>query len=425
MARHPEEMLISALVNTGDVLQAENLGLTSGHFHEWQEAYDWLIDYKIKYKTEPSKTALLGAFKDFPFSEHSDVTYAVDQVLRSHLKYAVSRLLKETSERIKADEPEEALDLLHSRTQKISANIDASSGIGNSIKDYSTSLDYALERATSDVPLGMPFAHTTIQERTLGMNGGDLWIKAARLGQGKTWDLINDSVENLLAGKKVIFYSLEMNKRQMEYRFQTVLGNRLGYKLTNDQISKGRGLDLLEYKEMLSAISSQVPGELLINDRRRGKITARTIAGQVNKHVPDLVVIDYLSLMSNASKSNYSQSWENISAIVDEVKEVACQFDVPILTAAQINREGERGSWRPPKAVNLAGSDSLGRDADCVVTMKRFGRGAMVYSLEKNRHGQAGDIWFSRFDPNNGDFREITRTEADKILAEEGEFLDD
>lgn len=425
MSRHPEELLISALINTGDVFQAEELGLTTGHLHEWSEAYEWLIDYKIKYKQEPSRTAFLGTFKDFPISEHADVEYAVEQVQRSHLKYTVSKMLREASNKIKSDEPEDALDHLHSQSMKITQGIDAANSMGNSILDYSESLDYALARATSERPLGAPFAHHTIQERTLGMNGGDLWIKAARLGQGKTWDLINDSCASLLAGKNVMFYSLEMNKRQMEYRFQTVLGKQCGHKLTNDMIAKGRGLDLMEYKEMLSDISSKIPGQLMINDRRRGRITARTIAAQVNKYTPDLVVIDYMSLMSSASSNKFSQSWENISQIVEEVKEVACQFDVPILTAAQINREGERGSWRPPKAVNLAGSDSLGRDADCVVTMKRFGNGAMVYSLEKNRHGQSGDLWFSRFDPNNGDFTEISRTEAEAIRERDGEFEDD
>lgn len=425
VSRHPEEMLLSALINTGDVLQAENLGVTTGHFHEWSEAYEWLTDYKIKYKTEPSKTAFLGAFKDFPFSDHSDVEYAADQVKRSHLKYAVTKVIRETANHIKDDEPEIALDHIHSQAQKIASNIDAANSVGNSITDYSTSLDFALERAASETPLGVPFAHPTIQERTLGMYGGDLWIKAARLGQGKTWDLVNDTCAALMQGKTVLFASLEMNKRQMEYRFQTVLGRMLGHDLTNDQIAKGRGLDLLEYKQMLSDISSQVPGTLLINDRRRGKVTARTLAGQINKYEPDLAVIDYLTLMSSSASNKFSQSWENVAQIVDEVKEVACQFDIPVLTAAQINREGERGGWRPPKAVNLAGSDSLGRDADCVVTMKRFGNGAMVYSLEKNRHGAAGDIWFSRFDANKGDFREITRTEAEAILAEEGEYEDD
>lgn len=59
------------------------------------------------------------------------------------------------------------------------------------------------------------------------------------------------------------------------------------------------------------------------------------------------------------------------------------------------------------------------------MTMKRFGNGAMVYSLEKNRHGASGDVWFSRFDPNNGLFDEITRAEAEAIREREGEYEDD
>lgn len=423
--RHPEALLLSALLNTGDVLQAEELGVTTGHVHEYKAEYEWLTDYKIKYRTEPSVSAFKSVFPKFEISEHSDVEYAVDQVKRNHLKWATARLIREATSKLKEDEPEEALDHLMQTTMKIGQGIDAANSIENSIKDYSESFDFALFRSEAEVKPGAIFAHPTVQERTLGMQGGDLWLKAARLGQGKTWDLLNDICANLMVGKNVVIFSLEMNRRQIEYRVQTILGHLLGYTITNDQMAKGRNLDLIEYKQMLQDIAERVPGDLRICDRRRGRVTARTVASLVNKYEPDLAVIDYIGLMSATTKTNYSQSWENVAQVVEEVKEVACQFDVPILSAAQINREGERGSWRPPKAINLAGSDSLGRDADCVITMKRFGMGAMVYSLEKNRHGQSGDIWFSKFYPNVGDFAEISREQAERIKEQDGDYDDE
>lgn len=425
MDRHPEALLISALLNNNNVLAGEEFGITTGHIHEYKAEYEWLTDYKIKYRSEPSPAAFHSVFPRFEISEHLDVEYAADQVKRNHLKWSVARLIRETTTHLKENQPEDALDHMASQVMKISSGIDAANSISDSVKDHSESFEWALFREGNDGPVGAIFAHPTLQERTLGMQGGDLWLKAARLGQGKTWDLLNDTAANLLAGKKVVLFSLEMNKRQIEYRIQTILGRHLGYSITNDQLTKGRGLDLIEYKQMLGEISEKIPGQLLICDRRRGRVTSRTVASLVNKYEPDLAVIDYIGLMGSANKSNYSQQWESVACVVDEVKEVACQFDVPILSAAQINREGERGSWRPPKAVHLAGSDSLGRDADCVITQKRFGNGAMVYSLEKNRHGASGIIWFARFDPNLGDFREITREQAERIKEQEGEFEED
>lgn len=423
--RHPEALMISALLNTGNILGAEEFGITTGHIHEYKAEYEWLTDYKIKYRSEPSLSAFRSVFPKFEISDHQDVEYAVDRVKHNHLKWSVARLVREATAQLKDNQPEDALDHLASQVMKIGQGIDAANTINNSLTDYSESFEWALFRDENETPVGAVFAHPTLQERTLGMQGGDLWLKAARLGQGKTWDLLNDIAANLLAGKKVVLFSLEMNKRQIEYRIQTILGHMLGYTITNDMLTKGRGLDLIEYKQMLGDISQKVPGELMICDRRRGRVTSRTVASLVNKYEPDLVVIDYIGLMSSANRAAYSQAWENVAAVVDEVKEVACQFDVPILSAAQINREGERGSWRPPKAVNLAGSDSLGRDADCVITMKRFGMGAMVYSLEKNRHGASGIVWFSRFDPNNGDFAEISREQAELLKEREGEFEDE
>lgn len=51
--------------------------------------------------------------------------------------------------------------------------------------------------------------------------------------------------------------------------------------------------------------------------------------------------------------------------------------------------------------------------------MKRYGLGASVCSLEKNRHGSSGKCYWTKYDANRGDFSEITRDEADEIRTAE------
>ena len=51
--------------------------------------------------------------------------------------------------------------------------------------------------------------------------------------------------------------------------------------------------------------------------------------------------------------------------------------------------------------------------------MKRYGKGAAVSSIEKNRHGSSVDLFFNKYDANHGDFREITRDAADEIKMSE------
>jgi hypothetical protein len=103
-------------------------------------------------------------------------------------------------------------------------------------------------------------------------------------------------------------------------------------------------------------------------------------------------------------------------------------MNVPVLTASQINREGEnKTGLEPPKLINLSQSDSVGQDADTVITACRW-KGAgntLVLSLEKCRSAQAGLRWWARFDPDHGDLHEITKVEAEELYYAWQEERDD
>jgi replicative DNA helicase len=413
---HPEVLLISSLLNTNEALAGESQGLTPNYFHEYRAEYEWVTDYFLKYKRTPSLEAFKNVFPDFQVVGEKDTKHSADRVKENHLNADLAVLIRETSALLRAGETYAAQDFLAGKVLKLEShrNIKHASA---SIADLSDEImSYAIDRDNSETSRSVPFAHPTLQNATQGMDEGDLCIKAARLGQGKTWSLVDDAVAAILNGNNVLYYSLEMNKRQMAFRFHTVLSNILGYGFTHDMISKGMGLDLIAYKQFLGELPDRIPGSLYISDTSRGLVTPLTIAAEISRREPDLVIVDYMTLLGSSNGQRCTEGWQVVASTVGELKEVATQFGTPILAAAQINREGDsRGHWRPPKAVHLAQSDSLGQDADYVITMKRFSLGTMVYSLEKNRHGQADFLYFTRFNPNKGDFAEIPKNEAEAI----------
>lgn len=422
---HPEALLLSALLNTGDVLGAEERGITPAHFHEYRNEYEWLIDYKIKYKAEPSYSAFKGQFPDFQLLEHQDISYGIEQVHESHLKHQLTKLLRTSATSLaQHSHPAEVLASVQSETFKIGSGYDSAVQISNSVQDYSASFDHALARQEAVIAPGIPFYHPSLRNRADSQQGGDVTVYAARLSQGKSWVLVNEAAHAVLAGKKVVYFSLEMSKRQMEYRFQTMFAKHFGYPFTHSMLHKGHGLDLLAYKQMLQELSEKIPGQLYINDTSRGGVTPTTVAATINKQNPDLVVIDYLTLMGSSSGQRATEGWNIVAAITGDLKHVATTFNTAILTASQINRDGISTNWRPPRVDNLSQSDTVGQDADNVITMKRFGKGAMVFSLEKARSSEGGLLWWSTFDPEHGFFGEITRDEAETIRAQE-EFDDD
>jgi hypothetical protein len=100
------------------------------------------------------------------------------------------------------------------------------------------------------------------------------------------------------------------------------------------------------------------------------------------------------------------------------LKQIAQQYGIPIIAAAQLNREAAnmRDLAGPDK---LAESDAIGRDADAVITARQMSKHVMAMKLAKYRHGRDGYIWYCRFLPNTGHFEEITFDEAQDAIAED------
>ena len=131
--------------------------------------------------------------------------------------------------------------------------------------------------------------------------------------------------------------------------------------------------------------------------------------------------MDYLGLVSLANGTRAIEDWRVMANISNQFKETCIASGLPIAAAAQINREGARGQDLPSLRT-VAQSDAIAQDADVFVTMRRMGP-AMKYGLMKNRHGMSDLQFYSRFDPDEGRFEEITRDQAEQLRDDEDGFL--
>ena len=126
-------------------------------------------------------------------------------------------------------------------------------------------------------------------------------------------------------------------------------------------------------------------------------------------------MVDYIGLAKTDDGRRAVQDWRNVAEISNQLKEIALAKSTRIISASQINRDGAGPSPRPPALHTLAQSDHLGNDGDVVLTMKRYGIGAGVFSVEKNRHGPSQNLFYTLYDPNRGDFSEISSDRANDI----------
>ncbi len=397
-----EAVLLSALLNNQDVLAGQKYGLSVEHFFGYKSEYQWLLNYVENYKCEPSKDAFSVAFPNFQYHSHEDVRSACDMVFKAYGKKNLTSAMTEAAEFLALGDLDVAYKTLVD-AQPLRTHAKP--------KRLLTDLDFLDDWEKPQTVLHTPY--NTLNRVTGGMRPGQLWYFAARPGQGKSAHLVNMVAEAVRAGARVKFYSLEMSEAEVRARFHALLANHYGYKGISLTGIRDRTVDLHTYKQFVTELQDKMEdtgGGLDIHTPAQGLVTPGLISNTAENY--HLNVVDYIGLMRQVSGSRAVDDWRNLASISNDLKLIAGSCATTLLVASKINREGETREGIPPRLVNLAGSDALGQDGDVVITLAGIQNVTSALSVEKNRHGPSARF-YTEFDPDRGNFKEITADEAD------------
>jgi hypothetical protein len=210
-----------------------------------------------------------------------------------------------------------------------------------------------------------------------------------------------------------------MSEAEVRARFHVLFAHHLGVKGISLSDIRERRVDQHHYKTFVQSLDDWLlaqGGDLDIHTPPDGPVTPGVVAAGAGEY--HLNVIDYIGLMGADGGQAGVDDWRLAAKISNSLKETALAASTGILAAAQINREGAHGE-NPPKVVNLSQSDSLGQDGDVVLTMRAKPHDvATALSIEKNRHGASGIPFYTSFNPNYGEFKEIDAETAEGLVME-------
>ncbi|MBR0302334.1 MAG: replicative DNA helicase [Clostridia bacterium] len=249
--------------------------------------------------------------------------------------------------------------------------------------------------------IGMQTGFSGIDRVLVGMGKGDLVIVGARPGMGKTSFAMNIAVNTALrSDKAVCIFSLEMSAEQLATRLLSSEALVDSTKLRSGNISD-------EEWQKLSHSASRLAGcNILINDTAAMTVTGMKSLLRRVKNL-GLVVIDYLGLMQ--SEERIDNKAQEIEKITNNLKRMAKEFGVPIITCAQLNRSTEKRTDNRPTLSDLRDSGAIEQDADIVLFLYRPGEYAKddpekqnkaEVIIAKNRHGSQGIIkmgWLGQY----------------------------
>ena len=245
---------------------------------------------------------------------------------------------------------------------------------------------------------------------TRGLQKRSVIIIAGRPGSGKSAFALNVALNAAINEKKsVAFFSLEMGAEEVVSRMFGCVG-----KIDGDVLKTGK-LKNTDWKKWNEAMSELSDTKFYLDDS--GGMTVSEIRRKCRKLKNsedglDLIVIDYLQLLTSSTKYA-GQRVQEVSEISRDIKKLAMELEVPVIALAQLSRsiEQRRGEDSKPKLSDLRESGAIEQDADIVLFLHSDEYGKYNNNLNrkvdlliaKHRAGSTGTVGLV-FRMNTGSF---------------------
>ena len=246
--------------------------------------------------------------------------------------------------------------------------------------------------------LGIKTGYSAVDRKIGGLNKSDLILIAARPGMGKTSFALNIAVNVALKKRRVAIFSLEMSSEQITSRILSCEALVESNRLRSGSLEEADWVKLVQTAQVLSG------AQIFIDDT--AGITVSEMKAKLRRlHDVDLVIIDYLQLMSSGKRTD--NRVQEVSEMTRNLKLMARELDVPVVVLSQLSRATESRTGHRPMLSDLRESGSIEQDADIILFLYREGyydkdnsgdEGVTVDQnsgeciVAKNRHGETTTV---------------------------------
>ena len=421
-----------------------------------------LKNYLPEDKNNINKVNYLNQLKDSAPSTQNTFNYAkiiYDLYVKRNLVGIAHNIIQETNtnnNNLVENLIENAENDLYNLSQ--TGNSDRSFiNFGNALKGAVDIISEAYKREGKIA--GVPTGFKDLDKKLGGLHKSDLIIIAGRPSMGKTALGTNiafncaikyleekDEFQNkkIVDGGKVAFFSLEMSSEQLATR---ILAEQT--KISGDKMRKAE-LNKQDFNKIAKSTSELENLNLIIDDNPVLTIpTLRARARRLKRlHDINLIIIDYLQLMSSSSNNRNDGRVQEISEITRGLKSIAKELNIPIIALSQLSRQVEQREDKRPQLSDLRESGTIEQDSDVVMfiyresyylerlepirkseeddmkynervsrwqqlTNENYNKAEII--IAKQRHGPIGSIKM-HFDANYTKFSDLTSKDYDNII---------
>jgi replicative DNA helicase len=295
---------------------------------------------------------------------------------------------------------EEALDAAERAIFEVSQRRQTKdwTSMGEVLDKFFDQIDY-LQQHRGDV-VGVATGYSDLDQMTGGLQRSDLIILAARPSMGKTSLALGMAYGAAVVHKRTVgIFSLEMSAEQLVQRILSMETGVDSHRLRLGQIDDN------EWDRISRAFGRLSEAPIFVDDASSSSIMdVRSKARRLQAEQGlDLIIVDYLQLMSGRRTDNRVQE---ISEISRGLKGLARELNVPVVALSQLSRAVESRSDHRPMLSDLRESGSIEQDADIVMFIYREDKyeeesekkGIAEIIIAKHRNGPVGSINLRFFD---------------------------
>ena len=398
-----EQALLGALMFDNGVFERLSDRLRGSHFYEpFHARLFTAVEEHVRQGLLAEPTILMERFKQDPaFNELGGLRYLADLVDRAppaanapdYARVVYDLALRRDLIRIGGDiikdapnpetPAEEQIEQAEQTLYSLAETGKPSSGFVSFSQALSGAVEMAGEAYQRDGGLaGLATQLTDLDQKLGGLHPSDLLILAGRPSMGKTalatniafniarsyrWEPTPEGRKTVNGGV-VAFYSLEMSAEQLAMR---ILADASG--VSSDKLRKGE-IDATDYSRIREA-AIEIGESPLYIDATGGlsiaKLAARARRLKRMEHGLDLIIVDYLQLVTTGDGNGQKNRVQEVSEITGGLKALAKELSVPIIALSQLSRQVESREDKRPQLSDLRESGSIEQDADCVMFVYR------------------------------------------------------
>ena len=356
--------------------------LKSEYFHDNVDraVFNSIVDYVNKYNNNPTADALVIEMGEKNnVKEYDSVVALINELDRSKVDYDEKWLL-DTTEKFCQDKAVynsimESIEILDGKSKKDKGSIpnlltealsvSFDSHIGHDYLEDSEDRFNYYNRKEEHIPFDISLLNDITEG---GLTNKTLNVLMASPGAGKTLAMCHMAANAMTTGHNVLYITLEMAEEK--------ISERIDANLMNVSMADLKSLPKQIYDKKISDIRHKAMGKLIVKEYptvQAGAGHFRHLVKELamkRKFVPDMIFIDYINLcQSMVYRGTNVNSYEKIKSIAEELRGLAVELVVPIITATQINRTGAASS--DVSMENVAESFGLPATADLFLALIR------------------------------------------------------